>query len=155
MRHRTAEETYYPDRGVLCSAGLERLSAPTGGVLPAGNLALSAHHRGHCHRRSHWLAGLQALPRFGKMVRETIKRSGLMTKHQIEHICWLEVSWQRPFDLEDAREALAHLSALSPRGAVPLKSWNQPGCASTMKRRTRTKSTALMCRGTFLFSGCR
>lgn len=41
-----------------------------------------------------------------------------MTKHQIEHICWKEVSWQRPFDLEDVWEALTHLSALSPRGAV-------------------------------------
>jgi hypothetical protein len=41
-----------------------------------------------------------------------------MTRHKIEHICWLEVSWQRPFELEDTWEALTHLSALSPRGAV-------------------------------------
>ena len=41
-----------------------------------------------------------------------------MTRHKIEHICWLEVSWQRPFNIEDVWEALTHLSALSPRGAV-------------------------------------
>lgn len=41
-----------------------------------------------------------------------------MSKHQINHICWLEVNWQRPFDLETVWEALTHLSALSPRGAV-------------------------------------
>lgn len=41
-----------------------------------------------------------------------------MRKHCIENICWLEVSWQRPFELEDVWEALTHLSALSPRGAV-------------------------------------
>jgi len=52
------------------------------------------------------------------MVRETIKRSGLMTKHQIEHICWLEVSCQRPFSLEAVEEALTHLSALSPVGPL-------------------------------------
>lgn len=41
-----------------------------------------------------------------------------MTKHQIEHICWLEVSWQRPFTVDAVWEALTHLSSLSPRGAV-------------------------------------
>ncbi len=41
-----------------------------------------------------------------------------MTRHQIEHICWREVSWQRPFGLTDVWEALTHLSAFSPRGAV-------------------------------------
>ena len=41
-----------------------------------------------------------------------------MSKHQIEHICWLEVNWQRPFDLDAVWEALTHLSAISPRGAV-------------------------------------
>ena len=41
-----------------------------------------------------------------------------MAKHQIENLCWREVSWQRPFELEDVWEALTHLSALSPRGAV-------------------------------------
>lgn len=41
-----------------------------------------------------------------------------MRKHQIEHICWLEVNWQRPFNLDAVWEALTHLSTLSPRGAV-------------------------------------
>lgn len=43
-----------------------------------------------------------------------------MGKHQVEYknICWLEASWRRPFTVEDVFEALTHLSALSPRGAV-------------------------------------
>lgn len=41
-----------------------------------------------------------------------------MSKHKIEHICWLEVNWQRPFNLDAVWEALTHLSTLSPRGAV-------------------------------------
>ena len=41
-----------------------------------------------------------------------------MTRHQIEHICWREISWRRPFSMESVWEALTHLSALSPRGAV-------------------------------------
>lgn len=41
-----------------------------------------------------------------------------MSKHQIEHICWREVNWQRPFDLESVWDALTNLSTLSPRGAV-------------------------------------
>ena len=41
-----------------------------------------------------------------------------MTKHQIEHICWREVSWQRPFDMDAVWAALTNLSTLSPRGAV-------------------------------------
>ena len=41
-----------------------------------------------------------------------------MSKHQIEHICWLEVKWQRPFDMEDIWNVLSGLSTLSPRGAI-------------------------------------
>ncbi len=43
-----------------------------------------------------------------------------MGKHQVEYknICWLEVSWQRPFTVEDVFGALTNLSPLSPRGAV-------------------------------------
>lgn len=43
-----------------------------------------------------------------------------MGKHQIEYknICWLEVSWPRPFTVEDVFGALTHLSSLRPRGAV-------------------------------------
>ena len=41
-----------------------------------------------------------------------------MSKHKIEHICWLEVNWQRPFDMEDVWNVLNGLSTLSPRGAI-------------------------------------
>lgn len=41
-----------------------------------------------------------------------------MTKHQIEHICWREVSWRRPFGMEDVWNALSNLSTLTSRGAV-------------------------------------
>ena len=41
-----------------------------------------------------------------------------MTKHTIEHICWREVSWQRPFDMDTVWTTLTNLSTLSPRGAV-------------------------------------
>ena len=120
MRHRTTEETHHQDRGVLRSAGSKRLSASTGSSLSLRNMGVFADYRNHCHRRNHRLAGLQAFPRFGKMVVAAIKRSGLMGKHQIEYknICWLEVSWQRPFTVEDVFGALTHLSSLSPRGAV-------------------------------------
>jgi hypothetical protein len=33
-------------------------------------------------------------------------------------LCWQEVSWQRPFELEAVHELLTHLAAASPRGAV-------------------------------------
>lgn len=39
-------------------------------------------------------------------------------KHKIEHLEWLEVMIQRPYQLEIVWETLTHLSALSPRGAV-------------------------------------
>lgn len=41
-----------------------------------------------------------------------------MRKHQIENIAWREMVWQRPFSLDSVLEALTHLSALAPRGAV-------------------------------------
>ena len=41
-----------------------------------------------------------------------------MSKHQIQNICWREISWRRPYELENVLEALTHLSSLSPRGAV-------------------------------------
>lgn len=120
MHHRTTEETHHQNRGVLCAAGSERLPAPAGGSLSLRNMGISSDYRNHRRSRGHRLASLQTLPRLGKMVMKTIKRSGLMTKHQIEYknICWLEVNWQRPFSVESVWEALAHLSALSPRGAV-------------------------------------
>ena len=39
-------------------------------------------------------------------------------KHKIEHIIWLETTWQRPYRLETVWETLTHLAALTPRGAV-------------------------------------
>lgn len=46
-------------------------------------------------------------------------------KHKIEHIQWLEVVWHRPYKLEAVWEALTHLAALTPRGAVV---WEVRGC---------------------------
>ena len=39
-------------------------------------------------------------------------------KHKIEHLEWLEVMIQRPYQLEMVWETLTHLAALNPRGAV-------------------------------------
>ena len=50
-----------------------------------------------------------------------------MTKHTIEHICWLEVRWERPFTVDTVFEALIHLSSLSPRGAVLWESRGKDG----------------------------
>lgn len=41
-----------------------------------------------------------------------------MSKHKIENICWREVHWHRPYELETVWEVLCHLATLSPRGAV-------------------------------------
>lgn len=109
MRHRTTEETHHQNRGVLRSAGSECLSAPAGSGLPVRDMGVSADYRNHRHRRSHWLAGLQAFPRFGKMVIDKVKKEWAMTKHTIEHICWLEVSWQRPFTVDAVWEALTQI----------------------------------------------
>lgn len=48
-----------------------------------------------------------------------------MRKHQIEHIAWHEVKWQRPYELANIWETLTHLAALAPRGAVV---WEARGC---------------------------
>lgn len=106
------QETHHPDCGSVCSAGAERLPAPTGSGLSVGDLGVFARHRGRRHRRSHRLACLQVLSFPGKMV-EKIKEWA-MTRHKIEHICWLEVSWQRPFELEDTWK----LSPTSRRSAL-------------------------------------
>jgi hypothetical protein len=39
-------------------------------------------------------------------------------KRQIEDICWKEVVWHRPFELETIYELLTHLASLIPRGAI-------------------------------------
>ena len=46
-------------------------------------------------------------------------------KRRFEDICWVEVIWHRPFDLETVCELLAHLASLVPRGAII---WEVRGC---------------------------
>lgn len=55
-----------------------------------------------------------------------------MVKHQIEYknICWLEVSWRRPFSLDMVFQTLTHLSTLSPRGAVIWEVRGVNGCVT-------------------------
>ena len=116
MRNRTAEEVEYPDFRNLPAAVSERVAAPhSGGISHRDQPRAAYHRRHHCHR-SHWLAGVQALPFLGKMVREI--KEWAMTKHRIEHLCWREIAWQRPFEQEAVWEVLMNLSTLSPRGAV-------------------------------------
>lgn len=39
-------------------------------------------------------------------------------KRQIEEICWKEVIWHRPFELDAVYELLSHLASLVPRGPI-------------------------------------
>ena len=39
-------------------------------------------------------------------------------KRQIQEICWKEVIWHRPFELETVYELLSHLASLIPRGPI-------------------------------------
>ena len=39
-------------------------------------------------------------------------------KRQIYDLCWKEVVWRRPFELEAVQELLTHLAALTPRGPI-------------------------------------
>ena len=41
-----------------------------------------------------------------------------MKNHKIEHLQWLEVMVQRPYQMETVWETLTHIATLSPRGAV-------------------------------------
>lgn len=117
MRHRT-QEPDYKNPGDVLPAIPQRPADSLGSADAHGDLEATSGHRNHRHRWGHWLEGLQTLPRFGKMVMDKVKKEWAMTKHTIEHICWLEVSWQRPFTVDAVWEALTHLSSLSPRGAV-------------------------------------
>ena len=118
MQNRTAEKMEHSDFRGLSAAVPERLATPRSSKLPDRNLPCIAGHRRHRSGEHHRVACLQAFPRFGWKMVAAIKRSGLMTKHQIEHVCWREVSWQRPFSMENVWDALSNLSTLSPRGAV-------------------------------------
>ncbi len=53
-----------------------------------------------------------------------------MTKHQIEHLQFKEMVWQRPYKLENIWEALTHLAATVPRGAVVWEIRSTQGKAS-------------------------
>lgn len=41
-----------------------------------------------------------------------------MLERHFVNLTWREVSWQRPFELEDIQEMLVHMAALSTRGAI-------------------------------------
>lgn len=41
-----------------------------------------------------------------------------MTKRPTQHLAWREVVWQRPFELEQVHELLAHLAVVTPRGSL-------------------------------------
>lgn len=52
------------------------------------------------------------------MVMRLRKEWAILTKHQIEHLQFKEMVWQRPYKLEAVWEALSHLATTTPRGAV-------------------------------------
>lgn len=118
MQNRTAKKMEYTDFRDMSAAVPERLAAPYSSKLPDRNLPRTAGYRRHRAYKHHRMACLQALSRFGRKMVAAIKRSGLMTKHQIENLCWREVSWKRPFSMENVWNALSNISTLSPRGAV-------------------------------------
>ncbi len=117
MNHRTAEKIDHTDSGNLLSDLPERhalkVERSDTGRNPSADSGYSADSNGNSNR----LAGLQALSRFGKMVIK-IARSGIMNTHQIQNICWREVDWQRPFELDSVLDVMTQLSGCAPRGAV-------------------------------------
>ena len=50
-----------------------------------------------------------------------------MAKHSISKISWREVVWQRPFELDQIHELLAHLAVVTPRGAIIWESRSHGG----------------------------
>ncbi len=50
--------------------------------------------------------------------RKNRKEWAILTKHQIEQLCWKQVIYARPYKIESVWEILSHLAALSPRGVV-------------------------------------
>ena len=61
-----------------------------------------------------------------------------MMKRMIENMRWREVVWQRPFDVEAVWKMLAHLAALSPRGAVV---WEARGAGGHVRYLIGTEHT--------------
>jgi energy-coupling factor transporter ATP-binding protein EcfA2 len=60
---------------------------------------------------------LSLLFTYGKTKKNSKKGVGIM-KRQIKEICWKEVIWHRPFELETVYELLSHLASLIPRGPI-------------------------------------
>jgi energy-coupling factor transporter ATP-binding protein EcfA2 len=60
---------------------------------------------------------LSLLFTYGKTKKNIKKGVGIM-KRQIKEICWKEVIWHRPFELETVYELLSHLASLIPRGPI-------------------------------------
>lgn len=50
-----------------------------------------------------------------------------MTKHSMDKIAWREVVWQRPYELDQIYELLAHLAVTTPRGSVIWESRSHGG----------------------------
>lgn len=117
MNHRTAEKIDHTDSGNLLSDLPERHALKVERGDTGRNPTADPDHSLDSNGNSHRLAGLQALSRFGKMVIK-IARSGIMNTHQIQNICWREVDWQRPFELDSVLDVMTQLSACAPRGAV-------------------------------------
>lgn len=117
MSHRTAEKVNNKNCGDLLSGISERSASEVERDDPGTDQHTDIDHCADSSRRNRRLADLQAFSRSGKMVIKAI-RSGIMNRHQIENICWREVDWQRPFELEAIIDVLTQLSAYAPRGAV-------------------------------------
>ena len=76
-------------------------------------------------------------------------------KHQIEDIVWRELIWARPYKTETVWEALAHLAALSPRGAVIWEARSRNGTVSYLlgaaKRYIKNIEAAIKAHGDIQF----
>ena len=74
MKRGATQKIYKPYAGTCRPFCPERFSRSLGRLLPTRGLAVSVSHRDPRYRWRHWLAGLQAPQRYGKMVRK--ERSG-------------------------------------------------------------------------------
>ncbi len=76
-------------------------------------------------------------------------------KHQIEDIIWKEMVWARPYKIEAVWETLAHLAALSPRGAVIWEARSRNGTVSYLlgaaKRYIKNIEAAIKAHGDIQF----
>jgi hypothetical protein len=51
-------------------------------------------------------------------------------ERQINNICWHEVVWHRPFEIDTVHELLIHLASFIPRGSVV---WEVRGCDGNIR----------------------